>query len=298
MILIQLIADGLAMGSLYALIAIGMVIIYKTSEVPNFAQGEMAMISTFFAYYLMERAGFNFLWALAGALAFSFALGAIFEFTILRRAKEPNILNFILITLGFERILYGFAGWKFGSEQKSFPASFSPLPISGSEVLQLGPVSIGQFKFIIVVTALCLILVFFLFFRYSRLGIAMKATQQNAMAARVNGIRTNRIMAITWGLSSMVGAIAGILLVPGTSTSLDANIMLAPLLKGFAAAVLGGMTTLVGAIGGGFILGVIEKLFGFYVSSEFEAVVAFMIIVVMLWFKPEGIFSRHYVKKV
>ncbi len=298
MILIQLIVDGLAIGSLYALIAMGMVIIYKTSEVPNFAQGEMSMISAFFAFYLMERAGFNFLYAFAGALLFAFFLGVFFEFTILRRAKEPNILNFILITLGFERILYGLAGWKFGAEQNNFPSSFAPLPITGSEVMRVGSLSVGQFKFIIVIVALALIAGFFVFFKYSRVGIAMKATQQNAMAARINGIRTNRIMSLTWGLSSVVGAVAGILLIPGTSTSLDANIMLAPLLKGFAAAVLGGMTSLVGAIGGGFILGIIEKLFGFYISSEFEAVVAFLIIVIMLWFRPEGIFSRQYVKKV
>ncbi len=298
MMILQPLIDGLAIGSLYALIALSMVIIYKTSEVPNFAQGEMAMLSTFFAYYLMENAGFAFPYAFLGALVFAAVVGIVFEFVFLRREKEVGILGFILITLGFERILYGIAGWKWGSEQKLFPSSFAPLPVSGSTMIHLGGVSISQIKLIIVIVAVSLIGLIFLFFKYTRVGIAMKATQQNATAARINGIRTKRIMSLTWAMSAVVGAIAGMLLVPGTNTSLDANIMLAPLLKGFAAAVLGGMNTLVGSIGGGIILGVIEKFFGFYISSEFETVVAFLIIVIILWFRPGGLFGRHYVRKV
>lgn len=298
MIFFQLIFDGIAIGALYTLIAIAMVIIYKASEVPNFAQGEMAMISAFIAYYLMEQSGLRFPYAFIGALAFSFILGIIFEFAIIRRAKEPSVLNLILITLGLERILYGFAGWKWGSEQKNFPSSFSPLPISDADMINIGFVSISKIKFIIIIITFVLIFLFFLFFKYSKAGIAMKAMQQNKTAARINGIRVDRIMSLTWALSSFVGAIAGILLVPAISTSLDSNIMLAPVLKGFAAAVLGGMTTLIGAIGGGFILGVIEKFFGYFVSSEFETVVSFMVIVIILWFKPEGLFGHRYIKKV
>jgi branched-chain amino acid transport system permease protein len=298
MIGLQLIFDGMSIGSLYALIALAMVIIYKTSEVPNFAQGEMAMIATFFAYALMESYGFSFPYSFMGALFFALATGILFEFLLLRRAKEPNILNFILMTLGFERILYGIAGWKWGPEQKSFPSSFDPLPITDQSVITLGEVSLSHMNIAIICTAIALIILIYLFFKYTRLGVAMKATQQNETAARINGIKTKRILAITWGLSSLVGAIAGMLLVPGTSTSLDNNLMLAPLLKAFAAAVLGGMGSLVGAIGGGIILGIIEKFFGFYVSSEFETVVAFTVIVLILWFRPSGLFSRHYTRKV
>ncbi len=298
MVFFQLIFDGISIGSIYALIALAMVIIYKTSEVPNFAQGEMAMISTFVAYYLMESYGFNLPYSFAGAIIFAVLLGVILEFAFLRRAKEPNVLNFILITLGFERALYGLAGWKWGADQKSFPSSFDPFPITDHGVINLGGIVLGHISLIIICTSLVLMLLVFLFFKYTRLGIAMKATQQNPLAARINGIRTNRIMSFTWGLSSLVGAIAGMLLVPGTFTGLDANLMLSPLLKAFAAAVLGGMTSLIGAIGGGFILGIIEKFFGFYVSSEFETVVSFAIIVLILWFKPSGLFGKHYVKKV
>jgi branched-chain amino acid transport system permease protein len=138
--------------------------------------------------------------------------------------------------------------------------------------------------------------ILFLFFKYTKVGIAMKATQQNATAARINGIRTNRILSITWAMSSIIGAVAGILLAP--IATLDPNLMLEPLLKGFASAVLGGMTTLVGAALGGYILGIIENLFGGYVSLEFKSVVAFGIIVLVLCFKPSGLFARHYVRKV
>ncbi len=298
MIVLQLLFDGISIGSLYALIALAMVIIYKTSEVPNFAQGNMGMISTFAAYYLMEKYGFKFPISFLGALLFSIILAVIFEFVFLRRAKEPNVLNLILITLGFERMLYGIAGWKFGAEQKLFPSSFDPIPLSRDGVFNAGGVAMGHVGVIMIITSSVLILSLFLFFKYTNLGIAMKATQQNQLAARINGIRTNRIMSVTWALSSVVGAIAAMLLVPGTATGLDANLMLASLLKGFAAAVLGGMTSLIGSIGGGIILGVIEKFFGFYVSSEFETVVSFAIIVIILWFKPSGLFGKHYKRKV
>jgi branched-chain amino acid transport system permease protein len=298
MIVLQLLFDGISIGSLYALIALAMVIIYKTSEVPNFAQGNMGMISAFVAYYLMEKYGFKFPLSFVGALVFSIILAVIFEFVFLRRAKEPNILNFILITLGFERMLYGIAGWKFGAEQKLFPSSFDPLPLARDAVFNAGGVAMGHVGVVMIVTSSVLILSLFLFFKYTNLGIAMKATQQNQLAARINGIRTNRIMSVTWALSSVVGAIAAMLLVPGTATGLDANLMLGSLLKGFAAAVLGGMTSLIGSIGGGIILGVIEKFFGFYVSSEFETVVSFAIIVIILWFKPSGLFGKHYKRKV
>lgn len=298
MLVLQLFFDGISIGCLYALIALAMVIIYKASEVPNFAQGNMGMISTFAAYYLMEKHGFNFPLSVVGALIFSVLLAVFFEFVFLRRAKEPNILNLILITIGFDQILYGVAGWKFGAEQKLYPSSFDPLPLQRDAVFNVGGVALGHVGIIVIVVSSVLIISLFLFFKYTNLGIAMKATQQNQLAARINGIRTNRIMSVTWALSSMVGAIAAMLLVPGTATGVDANLMMAPLLKGFAAAVLGGMTSLIGSIGGGIILGIIEKFFGFYVSSEFEVVVSFAIIILILWFRPSGLFGKHFVRKV
>ncbi len=287
----QLIVSGISFGSLYALIALAMVIIYKTSEVPNFGQGEMAMISTFVAHTLLVGHGYSFTVALLGALIFAALLGMFLEFVFLRRAKDPNILSLILITLGFEMVLYGLASWKWGADQKSLP-----FPVSDFDIIHLGPAVVSYLNMATLAISLLLMLILFLFFRYTKVGIAMKATQQNAMAARINGIRTNRILSLTWALSSVIGAVAGILLAP--IATLDPNLMLEPLLKGFASAVLGGMTTLVGAVLGGYILGVIENLFGGYISLEFKSVVAFLIVVLILCFKPSGLFARHYVRKV
>jgi len=288
---LQLLISGLSFGSLYALIALAMVIIYKTSEVPNFGQGEMAMISTFVAYALLESYAHSFVISFVGALIFAAALGVFLEFIFLRRAKDPNVLSLILITLGFQMILYGLASWKWGADQRDFA-----FPISDFDIVNLGPAVLSYLNIATLLITLILMFILFLFFRYTKVGIAMKATQQNATAARINGIRTNRILSITWALSSVIGVVAGILLAP--IATLDPNLMLEPLLKGFASAVLGGMTTLVGAALGGYMLGIIENLFGGYVSLEFKSIVAFGIIVLVLCFRPSGLFGRHYVRKV
>jgi len=287
----QLLISGVSAGSIYALVALAMVIIYKTSEVPNFAQGEMSMISTFVAFMLFERYGQSFIISFSGALVFSVLLGIFLEFAFLRRAKQPNVLSLILITLGFEMMLYGIASWKWGAEQQSFP-----FPVSDYSTVNLGKTVASYLNITTFFVALFLMFFLFLFFKYTKLGIAMKATQQNRTAARINGIRTNRILSITWGMSSFIGAVAGLLLAP--MATLDPNLMLDPLLKGFAAAVLGGMNTLVGSAIGGYLLGIIETLFGGYVSLQFKSIIAFLIIVLVLCFKPSGLFAKHYIRKV
>jgi branched-chain amino acid transport system permease protein len=156
-------------------------------------------------------------------------------------------------------------------------------------------VFISQLEMLTLVVALIIMVVLFVFLRYSKLGVAMKATQQNNIAARIMGIRTNRIMMITWGISSFVGCVAGLLIAP---TTMQPFMMWDPLLKGFAAAVMGGMTSLPGAVVAAYLLGIIENLFGGYVSIEFKSAVAFAIIVLVLCIKPSGLFARHYIKKV
>lgn len=288
---LQLIVSGISYGSLYALIALAMVIIYKTSEIPNFGQGEMAMISTFVAYMLLVSHKYPFPLSFFGALLFAAALGVFLEFVFLRRAKDPNVLSLILMTLGFEMILYGVASWKWGANQRDLP-----FPVSDFDIVTMGGVVISYLNIATCIITILLMLILFLFFRYTKVGIAMKATQQNPMAARINGIRTKRILSLTWAMSSVIGGVAGILLAP--LATLDPNLMMDPLLKGFASAVLGGMTTLVGAAMGGYLLGVIENLFGGYVSLEFKSIVAFALIVLILCFKPSGLFGRHYVRKL
>ena len=287
----QIIASGLAIGSCYALIALAMVIIYKSSEVLNFAQGEMAMVSTFIAYTLLDSYGVPFLIAFPLTLFFSLILGIVIEFLFLRPAKDPTLLGLIVITLGAEMILYGFAGWKWGAETKSFPS-----PILDTKVYTIKGIVVSQLNIWVFTVCVGLMLLLFLFFRFSKLVIAMKATAQNPMAARLMGIRSKRVLSFTWGLSALIGAVAGILIAP--ITLLDPNMMVDPLLKAFASAVLGGMTSMPGAAVGGGILGVVENLFGWYVSTEFKSVVAFAIIVIVLCVRPSGLLARHYVKKV
>lgn len=287
---LQMIVNGIAVGSSYALIGMAMVIIYKTSEVPNFAQGEMALAAAYLAYMLISQYGAPVWFALIGALVFAALLGCMLEFGILRRVKTPSVLGMIIITIGMEMVLMGLVSWKFGAEQKSMP-----FPISPYESIFIGDIFISVLEIITLVVAVLAMVFLFFFLRYSKLGLAMKATQQNPVAAQIMGIRTHRINMITWGLSSLVGASAGLLLAP---VVMQPYMMWDPMLKGFAAAVLGGLTSLPGAVLGAYLLGIIENLFGGYVSIEFKSVVAFVIIVLVLCVRPSGLFARHHVKKV
>lgn len=287
---LQMLVNGVAVGSAYALMGLAMVIVYKTSEVPNFAQGEMALVVTYVTFVMLAGFGLPLYLALPVTLAFAFVLGAVLEFAVLRRAKEPSVLGMINITIGLEMVLMGLVSWKFGAEEKTLP-----FPISPYDSIVVGDIFLSTLEALTLGVALGVMVVLFFFFRFSRLGMAMKATQQNPVAARIMGIRTNRIMMITWGISSLVGALAGVLIAP---VIMQPYMMWDPMLKGFAAAVLGGMTSLPGAVVGAYILGIIENLFGGYVSIEFKSVVAFVIIVLVLCVRPSGLFARHYVKKV
>jgi branched-chain amino acid transport system permease protein len=287
----QVIVNGIAFGSIYALIALAMAIVYKSSSVPNFAQGEMAMISSFVAWLIMASYGAPFWIAFTGALLTAAAIGFFLEFAFIRRAKQPTVLNLIIITLGFQMILYGIAGWRFGAEQRRLT-----LPVSEREVVRLGELAISHLTLLTVGSAALLMLLVYFFFGFTRWGVAIRATQQNRTAARIHGVPVDRLLGISFAISAVIGAIAGMLIAP--MTTLDPTMMWDPLLKGFAAAVLGGLTSLPGVVIGGLLLGVIENLFGAYVSLEFKSIVAFLVIVVVLCFRPSGIFGRHYVRKV
>jgi branched-chain amino acid transport system permease protein len=287
---LQTIVSGIAVGSSYALMGLGMVLIYKASEVPNFVQGEMALLPVFMAYMLLESYGLPSYIAFPATLVFALLLGFFLEFAILRRAKEPNILGMIIITIGMEMMLLGLVSWKFGADPQMMP-----FPISAYDSIDIGGIFISTLDLLTLVVALIIMLVLFLFFRYSKIGVAMKATQQNENAARLMGIKTNRVRMVTWGISSFVGCVAGLLIAP---VLIEPYMMWDPMLKGFAGAVVGGMTSLPGAVFGAYIIGIVEHLFGGYVSIEFKSVVAFAVIVLVLCIRPSGLFARHYVKKV
>ncbi|HMQ07479.1 MAG TPA: branched-chain amino acid ABC transporter permease [Saprospiraceae bacterium] len=290
--IIQILINSMVAGSIYALMALAMVIVYKASEIPNFAQGEMAMISTYITFVMLQIHGYSFYTSLLITLIFSFLLGILFEFAIIRRAKTPSLLGFIIITLGFQLMIFGLASWKWGSDQRTFS-----LPFSNSKVVfRTDQYVMTEQNLATILIAIAVMFGLYIIIQYTKLGLAMKAVQQNKDAASFNGIPANRILGISFGISAMVGAIAGILVAP--LTTLDPSMMWDPLLKGFAAAVLGGMKSLPGAVVGGLLLGLAENLFGFYISLEFKSVVAFALIILILLIRPSGLFGSHYTRKV
>ncbi len=287
----QLIIEGLAIGACYGLFGIAVAIIYKTSEVVNFAQGEMGMISTFVAYHVLTAYNVPFWLAFIITMAFAIALGFLIEISFLRPAKDPNVLGLIILTLGAEMFLMGLAGWKWGAEQKDFPFLLSVQ--KNREIFPgfvLNEWSIGVF----ILSGIIMILLF-LFFRFSKLGIAMRATQQNVNAAKIMGIKVERVFSITWAMSSLIGAVAAMFFA-GRSV-LDPNFMMEPFMRAFAAAILGGLASIPGVVLGGMILGIIENIFG-YAFPEWKPIVAFVIIILIITVKPSGLFAKHFVKKV
>jgi branched-chain amino acid transport system permease protein len=287
----QLLVDGLAMGACYGLFGLAVVIIYKTSEVLNFAAGEMAMASTFIAYHVLVIYSYPFWLAFVIALVFAALLGVFVEYFFLRPAKNPTLLGLIVITIGAQMLLMGLASWKWGAEQKQFSIPFSYKvthePISGFIV--------SEWAIAVFVTAAVIMAFLYFFFQYTKLGTAMRATQQNKHAAKIMGIRTDRVFAFAWAFSSIIGATAAMLL--SAKSILDPGFMMESFLRAFASAVLGGLMSIPGVLIGGFIMGLIENFFGF-VWPAWKPITAFVVIVLVLCVRPSGLFAKHYVKKV
>jgi branched-chain amino acid transport system permease protein len=209
----------------------------------------------------------------------------------LKPARAPTVLGLIIITLGFEMMLYGIASWVWGAETRAFPS-----PISDTRTFSFAGVIVSELNLVTFCVSVAVITCLAIFFKCTMLGIAMRAVSQNEYASKILGISTTRIYCMTWGVSSVIGAVAGMLLVP--IVKLDPNMMLDPLLKGFTAAVVGGMNSLPGAIAGGCFLGLIENLGAAYISTEFKSPIAFFLIVIVLCVRPSGLFSIHYIKRV
>ncbi len=289
MILAQQIISGLATGSLYALAALGLVLIFKTSDVVNFAQGEMAMFGTFIAFTLMNSAGVPYWGAFFLALAFAALMGASIERVVLRPLNKAPLISVLIVTLGLFNIINGVAGWIWGYEQQPFPEGVSGAPIN------LGGVVFTLPNIVNLSVALIVMLVFFALFKYSMIGIAMRAVAENRIAAKLVGVHTNRVLALTWGLGGILAATAGILIAP--VTTLEINMMADMQIKAFTAAVLGGFTSLPGAVVGGLALGVLENIVGQYVP-QLKTPFAFGLIVLVLIIRPAGLLGTIQKKKV
>lgn len=289
MILAQQIISGLATGSLYALAALGLVLIFKTSDVVNFAQGEMAMFGTFVAFTLLTTAGLPYFGAFLLALVFAAIFGAGIERVVLRPLNKAPLISVLIATLGLYQIINGVAGWIWGYEMQPFPEAVQGDPIRMGGIVFTLPnlVNIG--------VALTAMLLFFLLFRYSILGVAMRAVAENRTAAKLMGVPTDRVLALTWGLGGILAAAAGILIAP--VTNLDINMMASMQIKAFTAAVLGGFTSLPGAVVGGLALGVLENLVSQW-NPQLQTPFAFGLIVLVLVIRPAGLLGTIQKKKV
>ena len=285
---LQQVFSGLAAGSVYASVALALVMIYRSTDLVNFAQGEMAMFSTYIAWTLVN-AGVPFWGAFALTLAISFAGGMLIERVIIRPVENAPVLAAVIVTIGLLLILNSVAGWIYTYTVQDFPSPFPDRPLLHALITTRDLGVIG-------VTLIMLVLLF-LFFRYTSIGLAMRAAAQNPASARLCGIRVGHMLAIGWGLAAAIGATAGIMVAP--VLFLDPNMMSGVLLYAFAGALLGGITSPVGAVVGGLIVGVTENLVGTYlIASQLKLTVALALIILVLVFKPNGLFGTAIVRRV
>ncbi|MCA8926862.1 MAG: branched-chain amino acid ABC transporter permease [Alphaproteobacteria bacterium] len=286
----QLTLAGLAIGSIYSCVALAVVMIYQATDHFNFAQGEMAMFSTFVAWTFLGLGAPVWL-ALIATVVVSFIAGVIIERVIIKPVENAPIFNQIIVFIGLLVILNNVAGWIWEFTIKPFPSVF-PSDLGFQSDL-IGPHNLG----VIVLTLVVLFLIF-LFFRFTRVGLAMRAAAANPDSARLVGVSVSWMLALGWGLAAAVGAIGGVLVAP--IVYLEPNMMSGVLLYGFAGALLGGVSTPFGAVMGGLIIGVLENWVGQYVpgGSELKLTFALIMIVGVLLVKPAGLFGRVVVKRV
>jgi len=280
--LLQLTA-GIATGGIYASVALAIVMIYQATHHVNFAQGEMATLSTFIALTMIQ-AGLPYWMAFAGTLVVSFVMGALVERLIMRPVQHAPILTHVGVYIGMLLIIGNLTGWVFGYTTKVFPS-----PFEGGGPMLGGLFSAHQLGSVVVTLAV-LILVY-LFFTKTSLGLAMRAAAYNPRSARLVGIRVDVMLALGWGLAAAIGSVAGMMVAP--IVFLDPNMMLGILLYAFAGALLGGIDNPTGAVIGGFMVGVLENLAGAYiVGTDLKLTVALVIIIGVLVLKPSGLFGR------
>ncbi len=286
--LVHVVVSGLATGSVYALMALALVIIYNATRTLNFAQGEMLMVSAFLAW-TVHQAGAPLLVAVVAAVAGSAALGWLLERFVIRRSIAATHWDVLIITLGLALVLRALAGLVWTHDDFPFPSFFPSRPLVVGAA-RLSPVSLG-----IIGASLALMLGLYLLFVRTRLGRAMRAVAQNQRAARLMGISVERVFTASWMLAAAVGAVAGVLIAPVTFLSTKMGLIV---ISGFTAAVLGGFGSMPGAVLGGMLLGVIENLAPLYLPSGIRYAVPFLLLIAILVVRPAGLLGRVQVRKV
>jgi len=281
--------SGLANGCIYGSIALALVMIYQATHHLNFAQGEMATFSTFIAWALIQR-GLPYWLAFLLTFGISFAAGVLIQRIILRPVEKAPVLTNVNVFIGLLLIFNALSGWIFDHTVKAFP---SPFPQeSALKTAYFSAHESGSF-----LVMLAVLLALYAFFRFTPVGLAMRAAAQNPESARLVGIRVSWMLAVGWGFAAAIGALAGMMVAP--SVFLDPNMMAGILLYGFASALLGGVDNPWGAVLGGLIVGVLENLLGAYViGTELKLTVALVIIIGVLVVRPSGLFGKVHVTRV
>ena len=289
---LQYVLAGLSAGSLYALVALGLVLIYRSTRVLNFAHADMATVGTFIAFSIISG-GLPFWMAFAAAVVAGAVIAMVFYFGALvpTQRKGANHLGQVILTLGLALVLQGLTVYRWGAEPDRFP-----FPLSDTKVWKVGPIFVSELSLGTLAAAAAASLVLYLITQKTRLGLAMRATSENLQAAQTLGIPTRGVLAFAWGVAAALAVVAGVFLAP--VLLLDPFFMLDAMFKGLAAAVLGGLNSLPGAVLGGLILGVAESLGGAYVSLEFKTSLAFILIVVVLLARPEGLLGKEFQERV
>jgi branched-chain amino acid transport system permease protein len=287
--LLHQVFSGIATGGVYASVALALVMIYTATHHINFAQGEMAMFSTFIALTLIQ-AGVPYWGAFIITVVLSFVIGAIIQRVLMNPLANAPVLASVGVFIGLLLIFNSMAGWIFGYTLKPFPSPFGDGPPLLGGMFSRHELGSTLVTLIVLVTV-------WAFFRFTRLGLAMRGAAFNPVSSRLVGVPVARMLALGWGLAAAIGAVAGIMVAP--IVFLDPNMMAGVLLYSFAGALLGGITNPAGAVIGGFLVGVIENLGGAYlVGSELKLTLALIIIVGVLVVKPSGLLGRAVVSRV
>jgi len=289
----QQVVAGLGSWAIYAALALALVLIHRATGVINFAQGEMAMFTTYIAWTLIVNHGWSYWPAFAATLGFAFVLGVGIQRVVIAPVSNASVLTIVIMTIGLVLTFNGLASLIWSAEIRAFP---SPFP---NETWQIGDVSISQQDVGTFGIVLVLVALLWAFFQFTKIGLALRASALNPEASRLVGVRVGWMLAIGWGLAAMLGAVAGMLTAP--TVFLDPNMMQAILIYAFAAAVLGGIDSPLGAVAGGLLLGVGLNLISSYVDfvgADLRLPVALLIILVVLLVRPAGLFGKVVTSRV
>ena len=288
--LLQIALAGLAQGSLFALTALGLVMIYNASSVVNFAHGAMGMAATYVAYVLIARFEVPFALAFAAALVAAFVLGAIVQAVFLARLRNAPLLSQVVVTLGLFMLLEGLMGIAFGYNPRPMRESIAIAPVILGDLV-LRPQDVLQLALLLILgVALAA------FFAATKVGLGMRAITENTYAARLMGIPVGRLLAVAWGTGVALSAVAAVLAAP--TTAVTPNMMDTIVVYGFVAAIVGGFGSMAGALVGGLILGVVVNLIDAFLAPELAMSIVFGLLLLVLYVRPDGLFGRAQVQKV